>query len=194
MHRPRGFGLPWTGRKAWQGPHQCRFGADPRRGLLHSTLDSGAARPRPRAVGHKRIYPLLHCAPSPVARLIKSYLELIQTILEQGCWQDNCTGLRTCGLPGTMLCFDRPQSVPAMTPKKLDFRTAIAKPAGGLHSCSSVVNLPVMATGSRGRTKLLRMSTAPSFASTPPPGNQPPGLNILRSKGCQRSAVDGRWH
>jgi thymidylate synthase len=63
---------------------------------------------------------------------MKSYLELVQTVLDQGSWQDNRTGTRTISLPGAMLRFDLQQGFPAVTTKKLAFKSAIGELVGFL--------------------------------------------------------------
>lgn len=68
---------------------------------------------------------------------MKQYLDLVQTILTQGSWQDNRTGIRTCSLPGAMLRFDLKQGFPAVTTKKLAFKAAIGELVGFLRASRS---------------------------------------------------------
>ncbi|MEY4560919.1 MAG: thymidylate synthase [Pseudomonadota bacterium] len=63
---------------------------------------------------------------------MKQYLDLVQTIFDQGGWQDNRTGTRTLSLPGAMMRFDLSQGFPAVTTKKLAFKTAIGELIGFL--------------------------------------------------------------
>ncbi len=63
---------------------------------------------------------------------MQAYLDLVRSILEQGSWQDNRTGIRTLSLPGVMLRFDLQQGFPAVTTKKLAFRSAIGELVGFL--------------------------------------------------------------
>jgi thymidylate synthase len=71
---------------------------------------------------------------------MKSYLELIQTVLDQGSWQDNRTGIRTLSLPGAMLRFDLQQGFPAVTTKKLAFKTAVGELVGFLRASRSAAD------------------------------------------------------
>jgi len=57
------------------------------------------------------------------------YLDLVRTILAQGSWQDNRTGVRTCSLPGAMMRFDLREGFPAVTTKKLAFLRAASNAA-----------------------------------------------------------------
>jgi thymidylate synthase len=50
---------------------------------------------------------------------MRQYLDLVQHILDNGTWQQNRTGVRTCSLPGAMLRFDLQQGFPAITTKKI---------------------------------------------------------------------------
>ena len=63
---------------------------------------------------------------------MKSYLDLVHTVLTEGSWQENRTGTRTISLPGAMLRFDLQQGFPAVTTKKLAFKTAIGELVGFL--------------------------------------------------------------
>jgi len=62
------------------------------------------------------------------------YLDLVQHILDNGTWQQNRTGVRTCSLPGAMLRFDLQQGFPAITTKKLAFKSAMAEMVGFLRA------------------------------------------------------------
>jgi thymidylate synthase len=68
---------------------------------------------------------------------MKPYLDLVQTILDQGSWQDNRTGIRTLSLPGAALRFDLKQGFPAVTTKKLAFKSAIGELTGFLRASRS---------------------------------------------------------
>ena len=63
---------------------------------------------------------------------MQSYLDLVQTVLNDGSWQDNRTGTRTISLPGAMLRFDLTQGFPAVTTKKLAFKSAVGELVGFL--------------------------------------------------------------
>ncbi len=68
---------------------------------------------------------------------MKSYLELVQTIFEQGSWQENRTGVRTISLPGASLRFDLQKGFPAVTTKRLAFKSAIGEMVGFLRAADS---------------------------------------------------------
>ncbi|SAL47160.1 thymidylate synthase [Caballeronia telluris] len=68
---------------------------------------------------------------------MKQYLELVRTILDTGTWQENRTGIRTIGMPGAMLRFDLQQGFPAVTTKKLAFKSAIGEMIGFLRASRS---------------------------------------------------------
>jgi len=65
---------------------------------------------------------------------MRQYLDLVQQILDHGTWQQNRTGIRTCSLPGAMLRFDLQQGFPAITTKKLAFKSAMAEMVGFLRA------------------------------------------------------------
>ncbi|MCQ8104488.1 thymidylate synthase [Methylomonas sp. SURF-2] len=65
---------------------------------------------------------------------MKQYLDLVQNILDQGSWQQNRTGIRSISLPGAMLRFDLQQGFPAVTSKKLAFKSAIGEMIGFLRA------------------------------------------------------------
>jgi len=71
---------------------------------------------------------------------MKPYLDLVRTILEQGAWQDNRTGVRTCSLPGAMMRFDLRDGFPAVTTKKLAFKSAIGEMVGFLRATRSAAD------------------------------------------------------
>jgi len=63
---------------------------------------------------------------------MKSYLELVRTCLAEGSWQENRTGVRTLSIPGAMLRFDLSKGFPAVTTKKLAFKSAMGELVGFL--------------------------------------------------------------
>ena len=63
---------------------------------------------------------------------MKQYLDLVQTIFDHGSWQENRTGTRTLSLPGASMRFDLKAGFPAVTTKKLAFKTAIGELVGFL--------------------------------------------------------------
>ncbi|ONA16266.1 thymidylate synthase [Burkholderia pseudomallei] len=71
---------------------------------------------------------------------MKQYLDLVRTILDTGTWQSNRTGIRTIGIPGAMLRFDLQQGFPAVTTKKLAFKSAIGELVGFLRATRSAAD------------------------------------------------------
>jgi len=71
---------------------------------------------------------------------MKPYLDLVRNILAEGTWQDNRTGVRTCSLPGAMLRFDLRDGFPAVTTKKLAFKSAIGEMVGFLRGAASAAD------------------------------------------------------
>lgn len=65
------------------------------------------------------------------------YLDLVRTILASGSWQTNRTGIRSISMPGAMLRFDLQQGFPAITTRKLAFKSAVAEMVGFLRGLSS---------------------------------------------------------
>ena len=68
---------------------------------------------------------------------MKQYLDLVRTIFDQGSWQENRTGIRTLSIPGAMLRFDLQEGFPAVTTKKLAFKSAIGEMVGFLRASRS---------------------------------------------------------
>jgi thymidylate synthase len=71
---------------------------------------------------------------------VKAYLDLVRTIFEQGSWQDNRTGVRTLSLPGACLRFDLREGFPAVTTKRLAFKSAIGELVGFLRGADSAAD------------------------------------------------------
>lgn len=65
---------------------------------------------------------------------MKQYLNLIQDIFDNGSWQENRTGIRTLSIPGAMMKFDLQEGFPAVTTKKLAFKSAIGELVGFLRA------------------------------------------------------------
>ena len=63
---------------------------------------------------------------------MQSYLELLQRILDDGHWQDNRTGIRTRAVSGASLRFDLQAGFPAVTTRKLAFKTFMGELVGFL--------------------------------------------------------------
>ena len=68
---------------------------------------------------------------------MKQYLDLVQSILDTGAWQENRTGIRTISMPGASLRFDLQKGFPAVTTKKLAFKSAIGEMVGFLRASRS---------------------------------------------------------
>ena len=68
---------------------------------------------------------------------MKKYQDLIQEILDGGSWQDNRTGIRTLSIPGAMMRFDLQQGFPAVTTKRLLFKSVIGELIGFLRATRS---------------------------------------------------------
>jgi thymidylate synthase len=68
---------------------------------------------------------------------MKQYLDLVQSILDTGSWQENRTGTRTLSMPGAALKFDLQEGFPAVTTKRLAFKSAIGELVGFLRASRS---------------------------------------------------------
>jgi thymidylate synthase len=68
---------------------------------------------------------------------MKQYLDLVQNIIDHGSWQQNRTGVRSISLPGAMLRFDLQQGFPAVTSKRLAFKSAMGEMIGFLRASRS---------------------------------------------------------
>lgn len=72
---------------------------------------------------------------------MKQYLDLIRTVLETGTYQDNRTGIRTISVPGAMMRFDLlNDGFPAITTRRLAFKTAISEMIGFLRAYKSAAD------------------------------------------------------
>jgi len=71
---------------------------------------------------------------------MQQYLDLVQHIFDNGSWQDNRTGIRTLSVPGAMMKFDLQQGFPAVTTKKLAFKSAIGELVGFLRATRSAAD------------------------------------------------------
>jgi thymidylate synthase len=68
---------------------------------------------------------------------MKQYLDLVRQVFEQGSWHDNRTGVRTLSIPGAMMRFDLQEGFPAVTTKKLAFKSAIGELVGFMRGSRS---------------------------------------------------------
>lgn len=71
---------------------------------------------------------------------MKQYLDLVRDIFMHGSWQDNRTEIRTLSISGAMMRFDLQQGFPAITTKKLAFKTAIGELIGFLRASRSAAD------------------------------------------------------
>lgn len=77
---------------------------------------------------------------------MQQYLNLVQDILENGSWQNNRTGIRTKSIPGSMMKFDLQKGFPAVTTKKLAFKSAIGEMVGFLRALHSAADFRALGT------------------------------------------------
>lgn len=72
---------------------------------------------------------------------MKQYLELVKTIIDTGSLQENRTGIRTLSIPGAMMRFDLlNDGFPAITTRRLAFKTAISEMVGFLRAYKSAAD------------------------------------------------------
>lgn len=71
---------------------------------------------------------------------MKQYLELVRNVLDTGTFQENRTGVRTISIPGAMMRFDLADGFPAITTKRLAFKTAIGEMVGFLRAYKSAAD------------------------------------------------------
>jgi len=71
---------------------------------------------------------------------MQQYLDLVRNVFDNGSWQDNRTGVRTLSIPGAMLRFDLQQGFPAVTTKKLAFKSAVGEMVGFLRASRSAAD------------------------------------------------------
>jgi len=71
---------------------------------------------------------------------MREYLDLVSQVFEQGEWRENRTGVRTLGVPGAMMRFDLKKGFPAVTTKKLAFKSAIGEMVGFLRGARSAAD------------------------------------------------------
>lgn len=71
---------------------------------------------------------------------MQQYLDLIKHVLDNGSWQENRTGIRTLSVPGGFMRFDLQEGFPAVTTKKLAFKSAIGELVGFLRAYRSATD------------------------------------------------------
>ena len=68
---------------------------------------------------------------------MKQYLDLVADVIKNGSVQANRTGVKTISLPGAMLRFDLQKGFPAITTRKLAFKSAIGELVGFLRGVNN---------------------------------------------------------
>ncbi len=68
---------------------------------------------------------------------MRAYLDLVQQIFDEGRWKTNRTGVRTLQISGAMLKFDLSNGFPAVTTKRLAFKSVIGELLGFLRGNTS---------------------------------------------------------
>jgi thymidylate synthase len=71
---------------------------------------------------------------------MKQYLQLVQAVLETGTWQENRTGVRTITIPGASMRFDLRDGFPAITTRRLPFKSAVGELVGFLRGYRSAAD------------------------------------------------------
>lgn len=72
------------------------------------------------------------------------YLALLKEILADGSWQENRTGIRTQAISGASLKFDLARGFPAVTTRKLPFKTFMGELCGFLRATDSAADFRAM--------------------------------------------------
>jgi thymidylate synthase len=78
-----------------------------------------------------------YARPEPIGNAMQPFLALVQSILDTGTWQENRTGIRSVSMPGASLRFDMAQGFPAITTRRLPFKSAVGELVGFLRACRS---------------------------------------------------------
>jgi len=68
---------------------------------------------------------------------MKQYLDLLRLVLENGEWQENRTGVRTLSYPGAQMRYDLTEGFPAVTVRKLAFKSSVGELIGFLQASNS---------------------------------------------------------
>src|SRR5690348_9101995 len=68
---------------------------------------------------------------------MQAYLSLVRLILDTGTWQENRTGIRSISIPGASLRFDLADGFPAITTRRLPFKSAVGELIGFLRGARS---------------------------------------------------------
>lgn len=68
---------------------------------------------------------------------MKQYLDLVRRVIDTGVRQSNRTGIDTLFIPGAMLQFNMADGFPAVTTKRLAFKSVVGELLGFLRGCDS---------------------------------------------------------
>ena len=68
---------------------------------------------------------------------MKQYLELVAHVIKHGTLQSNRTGVNTISFPGAMLRYDLQEGFPAITTRRMAFKSAIGEMVGFLRGVSN---------------------------------------------------------
>jgi thymidylate synthase len=71
---------------------------------------------------------------------MEAYLSLVRSILEGGTWQENRTGVRSISIPGASMRFDLAKGFPAITTRRLAFKSAVGELIGFLRGSRSAAD------------------------------------------------------
>lgn len=71
---------------------------------------------------------------------MQQYLQLVRTVLDTGTWQENRTGVRTISIPGASMRFDLRDGFPAITTRRLPFKSAVGELVGFLRAYRSAAD------------------------------------------------------
>lgn len=71
---------------------------------------------------------------------MRQFLQLVQAILDGGTWQENRTGVRSISIPGASMRFDLRDGFPAITTRRLPFRSAVGELVGFLRGYRSAAD------------------------------------------------------
>ncbi len=71
---------------------------------------------------------------------MQQFLALVQSILDTGTWQENRTGVRSISIAGASMRFDMAKGFPAITTRRLPFKSAVAELVGFLRACRSAAD------------------------------------------------------
>ncbi|MDU8350561.1 thymidylate synthase [Pseudomonas syringae pv. actinidiae] len=71
---------------------------------------------------------------------MKQYLDLVKHVIENGTRQPNRTGVDTISLPGAMMRFDLQEGFPAITTRKLAFKSSVGEMIGFLRGYDSAAD------------------------------------------------------